>query len=607
MGPMKINTKLSVWKEAAPIELRESPTSSASNSPSTSPPTKPTEKARWRDLPHKDQLAILVLARLTEPLVQTSLQAYMFWQLKSFDTALPDATISWQAGVLQASFSAAQTLTGVLWGRVADRYGRKTVLILGSLGTIVSCLGFGFSHSFISALAFRFLGGLVNGNIAVIRTMVSEVIKEKKYQSRAFLLMPMCYNIGALIGPLIGGVLADPAGAYPSIFGPGSPAGGESGVWWMMNWPYLLPNLTSAGIVVISLATVIFGLHETLDDGTERPDKARMLATRALRAIQCWKSRADRAKYQRLSPSEQQEGFLSNVDSPNDVESKPSPTAPTSKPKPKRKLPFRRIWTPNVLFTLLAHFATAFHLGTFNSLWFIFLSADRYNPSSSNTSHDADSAIKRSENYHPHGPIIFTGGLALPPRLVGLAMSILGLIGITLQLLIYPRVNDKYGVLPPYRIATPLFPIAYFLAPYLSLLAAHASTTEPPAAASGPAVWIAILVVLALFVVGRTFVLPATMLLVNNCAPHPSVLGTIHGVAASVGSAARTLGPAVAGYLFAVGLNVGVVAVAWWVLAGFGCFAVVTALFVRDGVKQVELEDDDDDDDDQESAKTQSQ
>ena len=91
----------------------------------------------------------------------------MFYQLRSFDTSLSDATISSQAGVLQASFSAAQTLTGVFWGRMADNYGRKIVLILGSLGTIISCIGFGLSKSFVMAFIFRTLGGLVNGNIAV--------------------------------------------------------------------------------------------------------------------------------------------------------------------------------------------------------------------------------------------------------------------------------------------------------------------------------------------------------------------------------------------------------------------------------------------------------
>ena len=94
------------------------------------------------------------------------------------------------------------------------------------------------------------------------------------------------------------------------------------------------------------------------------------------------------------------------------------------------------------MFTLLAHFATAFHLGTFNSLWFIFLSADRWNPK--------DSAGKNS--YQPHGLFVFTGGLNLPPVQVGTAMSILGVIGIALQILVYPKSNDKYGVLPLYRV-----------------------------------------------------------------------------------------------------------------------------------------------------------
>lgn len=79
----------------------------------------------------------MTLTRLSEPLVQTSLQAYMFYQLRSFDPSLPDATIARQAGILHASFTAAQFLTAILWGRVADweSMGRKSVLLIGLLGT----------------------------------------------------------------------------------------------------------------------------------------------------------------------------------------------------------------------------------------------------------------------------------------------------------------------------------------------------------------------------------------------------------------------------------------------------------------------------------------
>lgn len=137
----------------------------------------------WRSLPHRSQLAIITLARLSEPLAQTSLQAYMFYQLKSFDPSLPDGTISKQTGIIQGAFTAAQFVTSIMWGRLADTetFGRKRVLVIGLMGTAISCLGFGFSKSFTSAVIFRTLGGALNSNIGVLRTMISEIIEKKKY------------------------------------------------------------------------------------------------------------------------------------------------------------------------------------------------------------------------------------------------------------------------------------------------------------------------------------------------------------------------------------------------------------------------------------------
>ena len=137
----------------------------------------------WRSLPRKSQLAILTVARLSEPLAQTSLQAYMFYQLKSFDPSLPDATVSKQTGVLQASFTGAQFATAVLWGRLADTemFGRKRVLLIGLLGTTITSIAFGFSKSFAAAAVFRTLGGAVNSNVGVMRTMIAEIIEKKRY------------------------------------------------------------------------------------------------------------------------------------------------------------------------------------------------------------------------------------------------------------------------------------------------------------------------------------------------------------------------------------------------------------------------------------------
>lgn len=54
------------------------------------------------------------------------------------------------------------------------------MLLIGLLGTLVSCIGFGFSKGFWEALFWRTLGGALNGNVGVMRTMISEIIREKK-------------------------------------------------------------------------------------------------------------------------------------------------------------------------------------------------------------------------------------------------------------------------------------------------------------------------------------------------------------------------------------------------------------------------------------------
>ena len=151
-------------------------TSSAPAATQSEPPV------TWMSLPNKGQLAVLTFARLSEPLAERSLAAYMFYQLRSFNPSLPDSTISSQGGFLTAAFAAAQFLTAVWWGRAADTpwIGRKRVIMIGLLGTSFSCIGVGFSKSFVQAMVFRTLAGALNGNSGVLRTMISEIIKEKK-------------------------------------------------------------------------------------------------------------------------------------------------------------------------------------------------------------------------------------------------------------------------------------------------------------------------------------------------------------------------------------------------------------------------------------------
>lgn len=175
------------------------------NAPLDPPPTPPQKPVpvSWMTLPRKSQLFILGLCRVFDFLQVASLQAYMFYQLKSFDETLPDSTISNQAGVLQGAFTAAQLATAIAWGRVADAHwgGRKFVLLFGLIGTSLSCIGVAFSTTFAWAVFFRAFGGAVNGTVGIIRTMIAENIKDKRFQSRAFLILPISFNVASLFGP----------------------------------------------------------------------------------------------------------------------------------------------------------------------------------------------------------------------------------------------------------------------------------------------------------------------------------------------------------------------------------------------------------------------
>jgi MFS family permease len=501
----------------------------------------------------------------------------MFYQLKSFtlpDGSPPsDSTVASQAGLLAAAFTGAQFCTAILWGRLADwdGLGRKRVILIGLLGTCVGSLGFGFSNSFWTAMGWRALGGILNGNVGVMRTMISEIVKEKKFQSRAFLLMPMTFNIGVIVGPLLGGLLADPAGSYPGLFGPGGKVGGKDGVWLFVKWPYALPNLVNAVFLFGSALGVLFGLEETLESIRDKPDYPLRFSRWLIRTI------FRRSRPQQAYTAIAEHDFAATSE---DIELN-APSSPSPQYKTRQKLPFRRIWTPNLLLTLLAHGLLAMHVGTFSNLLFVFLSTPRYNPDSRpSPSKNTTTTLPVPENYHPHAPFTFTGGLALPPPSIGAALSILGLIGITLQLALYPRLSTHLGVVRSYRFSLLLFPISCSLVPYLATIP---SSSPPPGQAAGVLVWVAISVVLAIQVMARTFALPSTAILVNNASPHPSVLGTVHGIAQSVSSATRTLGPVLAGWLYGVGLHKGIVGLAWWCLAGIAVLGAVAGRWVREG------------------------
>lgn len=80
-----------------------------------------------------------------------------------------------KAGYLASAYFIGNFIGSFAWGWISDRVGRRPVLLFGVAVTISCELLFGFSQNFTWAIVARFLWGLLNGNIGVVKTYISEV------------------------------------------------------------------------------------------------------------------------------------------------------------------------------------------------------------------------------------------------------------------------------------------------------------------------------------------------------------------------------------------------------------------------------------------------
>lgn len=205
----------------------------------------------------------------------------------------------------------------------------------------------------------------------------------------------------------------------------------------------------------------------------------------------------------------------------------------------------------------------AFHLGTFNVILLVFLSTPRYTEGST-------SDVDLASDYRPSYPLVFTGGLAFAPGKIGTMLAILGFFGLPLQLIMYPRLALRLGALKSYRFASLVFPICYSLIPFLSLIR------------EGYLLWLAAITILFIQTLGRVFAAPSIAILVNNSAPHSSVLGTVHGMSQSLNALSRSLGPLLFLRLYGYGLSQGIVGIAWWTMAAVAIMGVLCGGLLRE-------------------------
>src|SRR5438477_5149091 len=124
-----------------------------------------------------------------------------------------EAAIAIWAGVLNGITSLVAAFASPLWGQVADRHGRKLMLLRSSLAIGLFTALMGAAGNVWQFFAFRALMGVFAGfSSAAIALVASQVPEGRLGYSLGWLATGQL--VGSLIGPIIGGLLADMTGSY---------------------------------------------------------------------------------------------------------------------------------------------------------------------------------------------------------------------------------------------------------------------------------------------------------------------------------------------------------------------------------------------------------
>lgn len=165
------------------------------------------------------------------------------------------------AGWISAAFMLGRATMSYPWGRAADRFGRKSTLLLSLAASCLWSIAFGMSTTFAFAFLARFCLGVSNGILATIKTTTSEIAKNnEKLESSMMSTIIGLSGWAYLFAPAIAGALSEPLKLYPQSSFIHDP--------WIQDalgrWPFLLPNLLGSLLCLMSMGLTLLFIPETL-------------------------------------------------------------------------------------------------------------------------------------------------------------------------------------------------------------------------------------------------------------------------------------------------------------------------------------------------------
>ncbi|KUI62943.1 hypothetical protein VP1G_10065 [Cytospora mali] len=438
---------------------------------------------------------------------------------------IPDGEAGLYVGLLASSFAMAQLMTNFLWGYFSDRIGRKPIMLLGTALLSVCFAFFGFCEHYWQVLVVHVAMGLLNGNAAVVPTVLGEVT-DRSNQSRAFTWLPVMYSIGGITGPALGGLLV------------GEPGG-------RMRWPFLGPNILSSALLLAAVVVLGLWFDETLDEADRRHDIKGLAWLENMCRCSCFSPRKGRkGSWSSRWPASHRAGDpVLREDDAYDEHGDAGEEQALLHQDPEAQNP------ADILLTYLIFQVANI---SFNSLYPIFASAPP------------------------------PTGRDLGPSVIGVSMSLAGLVTILFQVSLFEPLKARLGNLGTFRLSLLGLAICMALMPWVGYQDDSGlfgwGTGRP---------WLlaelgVVLVLKNLSAVGG---LSCVLLLITNSAPSHETLGTLNGIAQTLSAAGRSFGPFASGGLFTLSMRVQPKGelLAWGLFGGVALVGWVWTMFIRGG------------------------
>ncbi len=138
-------------------------------------------------------------------------------------------------GMLVSAYALAQLVSGPLLGSLSDRVGRRPVLIVSQIGTLLGFIILARAEVLWVIFLSRLIDGFTAGNLSVAQAYMADVTKVED-RAKSFAVIGIAFGVGFLLGPAISG--------YLSQFG------------------FTVPIYAAAGLSAVSILGTVFFLKE---------------------------------------------------------------------------------------------------------------------------------------------------------------------------------------------------------------------------------------------------------------------------------------------------------------------------------------------------------